>query len=75
MVNMETFAHKKSVHVIVVDKAEEWARSKRGSSMTVSILKEWPVFALYRKLGFTIEFERRNHSRDSIGCYLIKKLS
>jgi len=56
------------------EKAQSWAYSKKSSMMTVFTLKEWPVCAWYQKLGFTIEFERQNHAKGSVGCYLIKYL-
>ncbi len=59
----------------LTDKAEEWARLKGSTMLTVFTLKDWPVCAFYQKLGFTIEFEREGHAKGSIGCYLIKNLS
>jgi ribosomal protein S18 acetylase RimI-like enzyme len=58
----------------LIERAEEWGRSKGSSMITVFTLKEWPVCALYQKLGFTVEFERKGHAKGSIGCYLMKRL-
>lgn len=58
----------------LVKKVEEWAQQKGCKSVTVFTLKSWPACAWYQNLGFTIEFERINHGKNLIGCYLIKKL-
>ncbi len=58
----------------LVLEAENWGRLKGCSCMTVFTLKEWPAYAWYQALGFTVEFERAGHSHNMTGCYLIKKL-
>lgn len=59
---------------LLVEKAEEWAKQKGCEAMTVFTLKDWPAYAWYQKLGFDVEFERHNHRKGTIGCYLIKKI-
>ncbi len=59
----------------LIEKAEEWGRSKGSPMMTVFTLKDWPACAMYQKFGFTIEHERKDHAKGSVGCYLIKHLS
>ena len=58
----------------LVQKAEEWGREKGCKSVTVFTLKEWPAYAWYQTLGFSVEFERSGHVNNMVGCYLIKKL-
>ncbi len=58
----------------LVQKAEEWGRKKGCMALTVFTLKEWPAYAWYQTLGFTVEFERPGHVNNMVGCYLIKKL-
>ncbi len=58
----------------LVQKAEDWGRSKGCGAVTVFTLKEWPACGWYQKIGFTIEFERSGHANNMIGCYLIKRL-
>ena len=57
----------------LVQKAEEWGRAKGCASITVFTLKQWPAYAWYQALGFTLEFERAGHANNMVGCYLIKK--
>lgn len=59
----------------LVQKAQEWGRQKGCSFATVFTLKEWPAYTWYQKLGFAVEFERPGHAHNTVGCYLIKKLS
>ena len=59
----------------LVQKAEDWGRSKGCTSLTVFTLKEWPAFAWYQSIGFTVEFERVGHANNMTGCYLIKKFN
>lgn len=59
----------------LVQKAEEWGRAKGCKAITVFTLKNWPAFSWYQSLGFTLEFERPNHSPHSPGCYLIKPIT
>ncbi|HHF7345985.1 TPA: GNAT family N-acetyltransferase [Legionella feeleii] len=58
----------------LVTKAEEWAKSKGCKAVTVFTLKDWPAYAWYQTLGFTVEYERPGHTNNCIGCYLIKKI-
>ncbi|MBS0656400.1 MAG: GNAT family N-acetyltransferase [Verrucomicrobia bacterium] len=58
----------------LVQQAEGWAQNKGCSGITVFTLKEWPAYAWYRSLGFTVEFERTGHANNMTGCYLAKKL-
>lgn len=58
----------------LVEKAQLWAKQKGCQALTVFTLKDWPACAWYQKLGFIIEYERLNHAKDVIGCYLIKKI-
>jgi len=59
----------------LVEKAEEWGFQHGCKNICVFTLKEWPVCRWYQKLGFSVEFERPGHANNSVGCYLIKKLS
>lgn len=58
----------------LVDKAEEWAKQKGCKALTVFTIKDWPACTWYQNLGFTIEYERWEHAKNLVGCYLIKKL-
>lgn len=59
----------------LIQKAEEWAKSKGLTLISVFTLKEWPAFSWYKALGFKVEFERQGHANQMIGAYLTKNIA